>query len=146
MASAIETITQVYVRTLPIAEEQYQRSLFRRAWDMIESMLVLVQNKTRYYNEDEDEDEAEFQNPLNPHRRNIHREGSIKSRISTDSDSTQSSSSASSVHRYDPWQEHIDGELAQMKVSQKDLISRWAKGEVGPWFDWVLPPPVERFF
>jgi hypothetical protein len=49
MAAAIETITQVYVSSTSrpthstnsslaiVAEERYQRSLFRRAWDKVES-------------------------------------------------------------------------------------------------------------
>lgn len=139
MASAIATITQVYVR--PTLEEQYQRSFFRRAWDRVESILALVQNKARFYrdeNDDDDIDEAEFQNPYNPHRRNNQKEGSIRTRFSyetrfsTDSDSSRSSSTA---RRYEPWQQQIDEELAQIKVTQKDLISRWVKGEVSPWFD-----------
>ncbi|KAG9284227.1 hypothetical protein G9A89_002037 [Geosiphon pyriformis] len=132
------------------SQEQYQPSFFRRAWDKVESILTQNPNKTTsYLNNDEDDDELleeEFHNPLNPHRRQILKEGSISSRMSADSgderpfsrSSSRPVSRASSMRRYDPWQQRVNDELEATKVEHaqiKDMISGWAMGEVGPWFD-----------
>jgi len=152
MAAAIETITQVYVSSTSrpthstnsslaiVAEERYQRSLFRRAWDKVESILTSVHSNTSPEEEDDDE---EFRNPLNPHRRQLLKEGSISSRISTDSGDerptlSSSSSRASSIRRYDPWQQSAQDEIQQTKVEHakiKDMIAGWAMDEVSPWFN-----------
>ncbi|CAG8487489.1 10124_t:CDS:2 [Ambispora gerdemannii] len=148
MAAAIETIAQVPA-TIAVSnnsQEQYQPSFFRRAWDKLENILAQVQNKSiaSYLSQDDDDiHEEEFHNPLNPHRRQIFKEGSIRSRISTDSDdrlsSSRTSSRASSLRHFDPWQQRINEELqqAQMEHAQiKNMISGWASNEVGPWFDY----------
>ncbi|CAG8472428.1 9673_t:CDS:2 [Ambispora leptoticha] len=131
MAAAIETpivvssSSQFATRANNNSQEQYQRSFFRRAWDKLEDILVRVQNKNTTYQDDDDILEEEFHNPLNPHRRQALKEGSIKSRISTDSGK-----------HYDPWQQRINEELQQTQMEHvriKNMISGWASDEVAPW-------------